>query len=284
MKKEIKITIEQDYFDILQTFKKNNDIKSNSIAIEKILFDNYANRLKKPFEYFTINNRRYLGSKTKILDFIQKSIDKHIPTYNSFLDIFSGTGVVASHFNNRKIKIITNDMLFSNYVIHYAFLSDDKYDKNKISDKNIITWAKTNPMPSITKRTYTHSSEFIVYAVKNKKWTFNYKILKDINPDKAKDGKNKQMRDVWNLPQCQGKERIKDPKTNRAVHPTQKLEELVRRAILGSSNENDLVLDLFMGSGTTAVVSKKNNRNFIGCDLEEKYIKVANNRLKDIDI
>jgi len=134
MKKEIKITIEQDYFDILQTFKKNNDIKSNSIAIEKILFDNYANRLEKPFDYFTINNRRYLGSKTKILDFIQKSIDKHIPNYNSFLDIFSGTGVVASHFNNDNTKIITNDMLFSNYVIHYAFFSDDVYDKNKINE------------------------------------------------------------------------------------------------------------------------------------------------------
>lgn len=150
------------------------------------------------------------------------------------------------------------------------------------SIKNIITWAKTNPMPSITKRTYTHSSEFIVYAVKNKKWTFNYEILKDINPEKSKDGKSRQMRDVWNLPQCQGKERIKDPETNRAIHPTQKLEELVKRAVLGSSNENDLVLDLFMGSGTTAVAAKRNKRNFIGCDLEDKYIDVANKRLSEI--
>ena len=134
MKKEIKITIEQDYFNILQTFKKNNNIKSNSIAIEKILFDNYANKLEKPFDYFSINNRRYLGSKTKILDFIQESIDKHIPKYSSFLDIFAGTGVVASHFNNDKTKIITNDMLFSNYLIHYAFFSDEEYDKNKINE------------------------------------------------------------------------------------------------------------------------------------------------------
>jgi len=134
MKKEIKITIEQDYFDILQTFKESNDIKSNSVAIEKILFDNYANTLEKTFDYFTINNRRYLGSKTKILDFIQTSIDKHIPSYSSFLDIFSGTGVVANHFNNEKTKIITNDMLFSNYVIHYAFFSDDAYDKDKITE------------------------------------------------------------------------------------------------------------------------------------------------------
>lgn len=151
------------------------------------------------------------------------------------------------------------------------------------SIKNIITWAKTNPMPSITKRTYTHSSEFIVYAVKNKKWTFNYETLKEINPDKAKDGKNRQMRDVWSLPQCQGRERIKDPQTNRAIHPTQKLEELVKRAILGSSNEGDLVLDLFMGSGTTAVAAKRNKRNFIGCDLEDKYINVANERLAKIE-
>ncbi|MDQ7009851.1 MAG: DNA adenine methylase, partial [Candidatus Gracilibacteria bacterium] len=134
MKKEIKITIEQDYLDILQTFKKANDIKSNSVAIEKILFDNYSNKLKKPFDYFTINNRRYLGSKTKILDFIQNSIDKHIPSYNSFLDIFAGTGVVASHFNKKNTKIITNDMLFSNYIIHYAFFSNDKYDENIINE------------------------------------------------------------------------------------------------------------------------------------------------------
>lgn len=151
------------------------------------------------------------------------------------------------------------------------------------SIKNIITWAKTNPMPSITKRTYTHSSEFIVYAVKGKKWTFNYNTLKMINPDKAINGDDRQMRDVWNLPQCQGKERIKDLETNRAIHPTQKLEELVKRAILGSSNENDLILDMFMGSGTTAVASKRNKRNFIGCDLEEKYITVANKRLSELD-
>ena len=148
------------------------------------------------------------------------------------------------------------------------------------SIKNIITWAKTNPMPSITKRTYTHSSEFIVYAVKNKKWTFNYDVLKEINPDRTKDGQNRQMRDVWSLPQCQGQERIKDPETKRAIHPTQKLEELVKRAVLASSNENDLVLDLFMGSGTTAVVAQRYNRAFIGCDLEEKYIEVANKRLQ----
>jgi len=138
-------------------------------------------------------------------------------------------------------------------------------------------------MPSITKRTYTHSSEFIIYAVKAKKWTFNYETLKEINPEKAKSGADRQMRDVWSLPQCQGQERIKDPETKRAIHPTQKLEELVRRAVLGSSNENDLVLDLFMGVGTTAVASKRNKRNFIGCDLSEKYIKVANERLASLD-
>lgn len=80
-----------------------------------------------------INNRKYLGSKAKVLDFISASINKHIPNYNSFLDIFSGTGVVANHFNNEKTKIITNDLLFSNYVSHYAFFSDDVYSEDKIT-------------------------------------------------------------------------------------------------------------------------------------------------------
>ncbi|HIH11284.1 TPA: site-specific DNA-methyltransferase [Candidatus Woesearchaeota archaeon] len=144
---------------------------------------------------------------------------------------------------------------------------------------NIITWQKTNAMPNMTRRVFTHSTEFVVWAVKGKKWIFNYEDLKKMNPDKQKDGSLKQMRDVWQLPLVQGKERIRG-KDNRAIHPTQKPEEMLRRIILASSNKGDVVLDPFLGSGTTTFVAKKLGRHWIGIEKDKKYFKVAENRMK----
>jgi site-specific DNA-methyltransferase (adenine-specific)/modification methylase len=151
--------------------------------------------------------------------------------------------------------------------------------KLNFSIKNIITWQKINAMPNMTKRVFTHSSEFIVWAVKGKNWIFNYSSLKKINPEKQKDGSEKQMRDIWSLPLVQGKERIKDNKTGKAIHPTQKPEAILERIIIASSNKGDLVLDPFMGSGTTAYVAKKLERKFIGIEKEKKYINIIKKRI-----
>ena len=144
---------------------------------------------------------------------------------------------------------------------------------------NIITWQKTNAMPNMTRRVFTHSTEFVVWAVKGKKWIFNYEELRKMNPEKQKDGSLKQMRDVWQLPLVQGRERIRG-KDNRAVHPTQKPEEMLRRIILASSNKGDVVLDPFVGSGTTTFVAKKLGRHWIGIEKDRKYFQVAENRMK----
>ena len=146
--------------------------------------------------------------------------------------------------------------------------------------RNIITWHKNNAMPSMTRRTFTHSCEYVLFFSKGKKWIFNYADIKKINPDKAKDGSEKQMRDLWIMPVVQGKERVRD-KTGRAAHPTQKPENLLERVILASSNKGDVVLDPFLGSGTTAVIAKKLGRKWVGIETENKYIKVAEKRIKE---
>ncbi|HRY59902.1 MAG TPA: site-specific DNA-methyltransferase [Patescibacteria group bacterium] len=143
---------------------------------------------------------------------------------------------------------------------------------------NVIIWQKTNAMPNMTKRVFTHSIEFIVWAVKGKNWKFNYEDLKKINPDKQKDGSIKQMRDVWQLPLVQGKERLRGA-NGRAAHPTQKPEELLRRVIIASSNKGDMVLDPFLGSGTTAFVAKKLGRDWIGIEKNETFAKLSKLRL-----
>jgi site-specific DNA-methyltransferase (adenine-specific)/modification methylase len=146
---------------------------------------------------------------------------------------------------------------------------------------NIITWYKTNAMPNITKRTFTHSTEYICWFVKGRNWKFNYEELKYFNPHKAKNGEPKQMRDFIDfieLPIVQGKERIRQ-ENGKAAHPTQKPEKLLELVIIASSEEGDIVLDPFFGTGTTGVVAARLRRNWIGIEINEEYYKIAYRRL-----
>ena len=143
---------------------------------------------------------------------------------------------------------------------------------------NIITWYKVNAMPNMTRRTFTHCTEFVVWCVKGSGWRFNYEQVREINPERQKSGERKQMRDVWSIPLVQGRERLKGP-DGRALHPTQKPEELLRRIIVASTVEQDIVLDPFLGTGTTAVVAQRLNRRWIGIEKEPKYVELAKGRL-----
>jgi site-specific DNA-methyltransferase (adenine-specific)/modification methylase len=147
---------------------------------------------------------------------------------------------------------------------------------------NVITWYKTNSMPNMTKRTLTHACEYVIWATAGSNWVFNYETSKTINPEKRKDGKDKQMRDMWRMPLCQGKERVKND-SGRAAHPTQKPEELLKRIILIGSEEEDLIIDPFFGLGTTGVVAKRYNRNWIGIEKNEEYVKLAKERIRKVE-
>jgi len=89
-----------------------------------------------------------LGNKNKILPFIKGIIDKEVGSYNSFCDIFSGTGVVGAYFNTKDIKIISNDLLYQNFISINAFLNDETYDLKKltayINDFNALSTTKEN--------------------------------------------------------------------------------------------------------------------------------------------
>jgi len=86
------------------------------------------------------------------------------------------------------------------------------------------------------------------------------------------------MRSDWKLPICNGAERLK--KNGKKIHSTQKPESLLHRVLLASSNKDDLILDPFLGSGTTATVAKKLGRNYYGIEKEKNYFKAAEERLK----
>lgn len=82
---------------------------------------------------FNIQNRRFMGGKYRLLDFIDGAISEHCPDCASLLDIFAGTGVVANHFMAR-MRVGVNDNLYHNHLSHIAFMSDEAADEKKIAD------------------------------------------------------------------------------------------------------------------------------------------------------
>ncbi len=79
-----------------------------------------------------INNRRYLGNKYKLLPFITRVVNEECSAVNTVADIFAGTGAVASAFTDK--KIITNDIMYSNYICHVAWFGSEEYSEGKIVD------------------------------------------------------------------------------------------------------------------------------------------------------
>ena len=140
---------------------------------------------------------------------------------------------------------------------------------------NDIIWVKPNPMPNFKGTRFNNAHETLIWATKSKSssYTFHYHSLKAMNDDL-------QMRSDWWIPICQGVERIKV--NGQKAHSTQKPAELLLRIILSTSNPNDIILDPFSGSGTTAAVAKRLGRKYIAFDREEFYVQVAKDRLVNI--
>jgi len=141
---------------------------------------------------------------------------------------------------------------------------------------NDVVWRKVNPMPNFRGRRFTNAHETLIWAARepNKGYTFNYEALKAGNEDI-------QARSDWTIPLCTGEERLKD--RNKKLHPTQKPEALLARAILAASRPGDTVLDPFFGTGTTGAVAKRLGRRFIGIEREPTYADAAQARIDAVE-
>ena len=129
-----------------------------------------------------------------------------------------------------------------------------------------IIWNKPNPMPESVKDRCTKSHEYIFLFSKNQNYYFDVDAIKE----PTVDGRGlKRKKSVWSV----NTKPYKD--AHFAVFP----EELIKPCILAGSEEGDLILDPFMGSGTTAVAAKSLNRDYIGCELNNDYTKLIMKRL-----
>lgn len=141
--------------------------------------------------------------------------------------------------------------------------------------KNLIVW--NFDWGGSTNKRFAPRYEFVFWFTKNKNsYTFNLDDVKvpalNYRPDRYKS-QLKNPSDVWRIPMVSGNF------IERTGHPAQYPEKLIERIILAGTNEGDLVLDPFMGSGTTAVVAKNFNRYYIGYEIEKDYMAMAEKRL-----
>lgn len=143
---------------------------------------------------------------------------------------------------------------------------------------NTVTWQKPNAMPNFRGVRLRNDAEFVIWAKYGEKsrYTFNHHLMKRFN-------EGKQLGSVWIIPACGGPERLRDGEGKR-LHPTQKPEELLTRIIGASTRPGDLVLDPFIGSGTTAVVATRLHRKWIGIEREPIYIRAAKKRIKAVNL
>ena len=120
-------------------------------------------------------------------------------------------------------------------------------ERNKFKQIRFIEWIKTNPQPRNSKVNYlTNCREIALVCVKDSNPTFNSSYDNGIYMFPLQGGKNR-------------------------FHPTQKSLSLFETLINKHSNENDTILDTFLGSGTTALACKNTNRNFKGCEISKEY-------------
>ena len=132
---------------------------------------------------------------------------------------------------------------------------------------NSIVWHKPDPPPNALHTAFTHAHETLLWASKGKGYTFNYNLINSPHP-------SAQMSSVWRIPAVPMREKA------HGYHPTQKPLRLVRRALLASTREGDLIFDPFCGSGTTGVAAKELGRFFVGAELEEEFAQLAERRIR----
>ncbi len=142
---------------------------------------------------------------------------------------------------------------------------------------NDIVWFKPNASPNLSCRFFTASHETLLWARKDKKakHTFNYDLMK--NGDWSEDQLKKpgmQMRSVWSI------NTPKPIEKKFGKHPTQKPFDLLKRIILASTNEGDIILDPFTGSSTTGLIAYLYGRSFIGIDIEKQYLDLSIKRFE----
>jgi len=193
----------------------------------------------------------------------------------------------SSKRNNKLSNYKEKDLIGIPWLLAFALRNDGWYLRQD------IIWHKPNPMPESVKDRCTKSHEYIFLLSKNKKYYYDNEAIKEpvkqdwgtrnrtngkyhntgsgLHPHSGltKSYERKNKRDVWSITN----------KPYKHAHFATFPPDLIEPCILAGSREGDIVLDPFMGSGTTAMVSKQHGRYYIGCELHDKYADLIEKRV-----
>lgn len=173
-------------------------------------------------------------------------------------------------FNRKWIKLCyrllkDNGTIWISGTMHNIYSIGMALEQEGFKIINNIIWKKLNPPPNISCRYFVHSTETILWAkkdIKGVKHKFNYSLMKELNG-------GKQMKDVWESSLTKPSEK------KYGKHSTQKPEGILEKIILSSTDEHDLILDPFNGSGTTGIVASRLNRKYIGIEKEKEFLDLT---------
>jgi site-specific DNA-methyltransferase (adenine-specific) len=198
-------------------------------------------------------------------------------------------GVVADHeFNRRWLEecqrvLKPSGTIWVSGTQHVIFSLGFAMQQLGFHFLNTITWYKPNASPNLACRTFTHSTEILIWAAPERGprllHTFHYHEMR------AQAG-GRQMRDLWPLPDGEGCHLVwtipTPPKREKSEgqHPTQKPLELLDRIVVSASSPGDLILDPFAGSATTGVAAVRRGRRFLGVEISSDYVALAGRRLQ----
>ena len=256
--------------------------------------------LEKKVKLSEILDKTILGNTLEVLSLLpENSVDLLIvdPPYNLDKDFHGNkfkktSGEIYEEYTENWIKLV-KPLLKKNATIYVCcdwlsssqiFIVLDKY----FHVQNRITWQREKGRGALTN--WKNGMEDIWFATNSNKYTFNVeavKVRRSVIAPYKEDGKPKDWEETkegrfrntypsnfwddisipyWSMPE-------------NTAHPTQKPEKLLAKLILASSNEGDVVLDPFLGSGSTSVTAKKLGRHYIGIEQNEQYCVWAEKRL-----
>ena len=256
-------------------------------AVPPLLAKNIGNTISKAYKDHRIEYDNYKLYLSDSITFVKELIKQNIkvdhiitdPPYNiskknnfttmnsprkgvyfgewdKTFDLISWIKDYVSLLNKNGSVIIFCSYLYISFIVK-------ELENNGIDVKDILVWKKSNPMPRNINRRYVQDMEFAIWGVrKNAKWTFN------------KPANVPYLRSVFESSLVSGKE--------KTGHPTQKSLSLLENIIRIHTNENEIIIDPFMGSGTTGEAALKNKRKFIGIENNYDYFEISTKRLNKL--
>ena len=239
------------------------------------------------------------GTGRKFTDYqdlkpIRGEIENHyIPRIKEMHRVLKPTGSIYLQMDyriNHWLRCIMDDIFgYNNFVREIIWENQGSMSSSRIKHQNIYFYAKTQNY--INNKLYEqYQKEKGIYQRWEKYINKNNQITKEFYPKndskfipyltKAKsniiiDFNKKEIGSVWYISSINNGENIN--------YSTQKPKALLERIIKASSNENDTVADFYMGSGTSMVVAKELNRQFIGCDISQKAVDITNKRIEEVE-